>query len=122
MDSIKVLLVDDEIEFVSTLAQRLEIRGYQSSVAHDGEQALTMVAENSYDVLIVDLMLPGMTGLEVLQEMNRRNYSIPVILCTGRGSTQEGMEGMRSGAFDYLMKPVDINELMAKIDDAAGRQ
>ena len=120
MKSIRLLLVDDEEEFVSTLAQRLQIRGYEAAIASDGEEALNMIGHHTYDVLVLDLMLPGMSGLDVLQEVKRQVPDLPVIMLTGQGSTREGMEGMRAGAFDYMLKPVDFDELKKKIDEAAG--
>ncbi len=118
MEPIRLLLVDDEEDFVSTLAQRLQIRGYEAAIASDGEEALNMIGHHTYDVLVLDLMLPGMSGLEVLQAVKRQVPDLPVIMLTGQGSTREGMEGMRSGAFDYMMKPVDLDELKEKIDEA----
>jgi len=120
MESIRLLLVDDEEDFVSTLAQRLQIRGYEAAIANDGEEALNLIGQHTYDVLVLDLMLPGLSGLDVLQAVKRQVPDLPVIMLTGQGSTREGMEGMRSGAFDYLMKPVDFDELKKKIDEAAG--
>lgn len=122
MSSIKVLLVDDEEEFVTTLAERLEIRGYEPHTSQDGEEALEMIDNNAYDVIVLDLMMPGLSGLEVMQQAKDKKPDLPVILLTGHGSTREGMEGMRHGAFDYLMKPLDIDELITKMDEAAGEK
>lgn len=122
MKGINVLLVDDEEEFVSTLAQRLQIRGYNPETANDGEAALNMIANIPYDVMVLDLMLPGLSGLEVLREVKRQAPDLPVIMLTGQGSTREGMEGMHSGAFDFLMKPIDLDELMLKINEAANKK
>jgi DNA-binding response OmpR family regulator len=119
MEPIRLLLVDDEEDFVATLAQRLHLRGYEAAVASDGEEALNMIERHTYDVLVLDLMLPGMSGLDVLQAVKRQVPDLPVIMLTGQGSTREGMEGMHSGAFDYMMKPVDFDELKKKIDEAA---
>ena len=122
MSNIKVLLVDDEEEFVTTLAERLEIRGYEPHTSQDGEEALEMIDNNAYDVIVLDLMMPGLSGLEVMQQAKDNNPDLPVILLTGHGSTREGMEGMRHGAYDYLMKPLDIDELITKMDDAVGEK
>lgn len=121
MSNLTVLLVDDEEEFVTTLAERLEIRGFHPKIATDGESALQQIDGQTFDIIILDIMMPGIGGLEVLQHIHRRRIETPVILLTGRGSTREGMEGMRQGAFDYLMKPLDIDELIAKIHEATGR-
>ncbi|MGM0452609.1 MAG: response regulator [Thermodesulfobacteriota bacterium] len=121
MSNTKVLLVDDEEEFVTTLAERLEIRGYDPHTTQDGEQALEMIDNNVYDVIVLDLMMPGLGGLEVMQQAKNRHPDLPIILLTGHGSTREGMEGMRQGAYDYLMKPLDIDELITKMDQAVGK-
>ncbi len=113
--NIKVLLIDDEAEFVSTLAERLELRGYLAKTAEDGESGISMIEKEVFDIVVLDLMMPGLSGLETLRQIKIINSKIPVILLTGHGSTKEGMAGMRLGAFDYLMKPLDISELINKI-------
>ena len=117
---IKVLLVDDEEEFVSTLAERLEMRDFEAPVATSGDQALALVRDQKFDVIVLDVMMPGIGGLEVMKQVKSAYPDLPVILLTGHGSTKEGMEGMQEGAFDYLMKPLDIDELTAKIKEAIG--
>lgn len=119
MSNLKVLLVDDEEEFVSALAERLDIRGIESRVATDGEQALEILESQSFDVIVLDVIMPGISGLEVLQRLKEQQNKAAIILLTGHGSTREGLEGMRMGAFDYLMKPLDIDELIAKMKEAA---
>lgn len=118
---IKVLLIDDEIEFVSTLAERLELRGYFPQIAQDGETGINMLSNETFDVAIIDLMMPGLNGLDTLKLIKTTNKTLPVILLTGHGSTKDGMEGMRIGAFDFLMKPLDINELLEKIKLAVNK-
>jgi DNA-binding response OmpR family regulator len=118
MERIKVLLVDDEAEFVTTLAERLRIRSVDAIVAMDGEEALAKVETERPSVVVLDVMMPGMSGVDVLKEIKRRYPDIQIILLTGRGSTQEGIEGMKLGAFDFLMKPVKIEELMKIMDGA----
>jgi len=113
--NIKILLIDDEGEFVSTLAERLELRGYAAKTSEDGESGISMIESEAFDIVILDLMMPGLSGLETLRQIKIINSKLPVILLTGHGSTKEGMEGMRLGAFDYLMKPLDISELINKI-------
>lgn len=113
--NINILLIDDEIEFISTLAERLELRGYTSKTAQDGETGLSMITNESFNLVILDLMMPGLTGLDTLKQIKTIDDTLPVILLTGHGSTKDGMEGMRIGAFDFLMKPLDINELLEKI-------
>jgi len=114
----KVLLVDDEEEFVNTLAERLQLRGFQVLTSTDGEAALRVVNEDGPQVVLLDVMMPGLGGLEVLQQIKSAHPNIQVILLTGRGSTREGIEGMRQGAFDFLMKPIKIEELMEKMKAA----
>lgn len=118
MNNLRLLLVDDEEEFASTLAHRLQIRGYPTGVAVDGEEALNLLANKIYDVMVLDLMLPGLSGLDVLQQVKQQYPDLPVIMLTGQGSTREGLAGMRFGAFDFLMKPVDLDELITKITEA----
>lgn len=111
----KILLIDDEKEFITTLAERLELRGYDADIAESGEDGLALLGKAGYDVAILDLMMPGLNGIETLVQIKNIDTDLPVILLTGHGSTKEGMEGMRIGAFDFLMKPLDINELLSKI-------
>jgi two-component system OmpR family response regulator len=118
MDDYRVLIVDDEEELVTTIAERLQIRGIQAQIATDGETALKMIEENPPQVVVLDVMMPGIGGIEILQRMKAQNLKIPVILLTGYGSTEQGKEGMKQGAFDYLMKPCDLNNLISKIQEA----
>ncbi len=118
MKNVKVLLVDDEEEFVTTLAERLELRGLQARAATNGEDALQMIEADTPEIVILDVMMPGLGGLEVLRRIKAQHVQIPVILLTGRGSTKEGIEGMQLGAFDYLMKPINIEELIKKMQEA----
>jgi DNA-binding NtrC family response regulator len=119
MNSMAVLLVDDEAEFVSTLAERLELRGLKVSVATDCEEAIRLVDSVRPEVVVTDVKMPGMGGLDLLRFLKARHPGIEVILLTGHGSTQDGVKGMRLGAFDYLMKPVRIEDLVEKLESAA---
>ncbi|MFN3534818.1 MAG: response regulator, partial [Desulfatiglandales bacterium] len=114
--SIKVLLIDDELKFVSTLSERLEIRGYTSKFSISGEEGLEQIASFSPDVVISDVIMPGLSGFDVLKALRKIAPTVPVILLTGHSSTQDGMKGMELGAFDYIIKPVDIEELVEKIN------
>jgi DNA-binding NtrC family response regulator len=118
MNGQRVLLVDDEEEFVSALSERLELRGLEVLTALNGEEALGILTENPVQVVILDLLMPGLTGLDVLKRIKTTHPDTAVILLTGHGETKEGIEGMRLGALDYLIKPVDIEELMEKIRQA----
>jgi two-component system, OmpR family, response regulator len=112
-----ILLVDDEVEFASTLAERLELRGINARVAYDGESALKAVAENEPQVMVLDVMMPGLKGLDVLQGQGG-HPQVQVILLTGQGKTRDGIDGMRYGAFAYLMKPLDLDELIRTLGEA----
>jgi DNA-binding NtrC family response regulator len=114
----KILLVDDEHEFITTLAERLELRGITPRVVFDGESALLAVAEAEPHVMILDVLMPGIKGLEVLERVKRSNPRVQVLLLTGHGSTRDGIEGMRLGAFDYMMKPLNIDTLIEKMESA----
>ena len=118
MDEYRVLIVDDEEELVITIAERLQIRRIQAETSTDGETALKMIEANPPQVVVLDVMMPGIGGIEILKRMNAQNLKIPVILLTGYGSTEQGKEGMELGAFDYLMKPCDLNLLIGKIQEA----
>jgi DNA-binding response OmpR family regulator len=113
-----ILLVDDEVEFASTLAERLELRGINARVAYDGESALKAVAENEPQAMVLDVMMPGMKGLDVLQRVMEEHPRVRVILLTGQGKTRDGIEGMRYGAFAYMMKPLDLEELISTLSEA----
>jgi DNA-binding response OmpR family regulator len=112
----KILLVDDEHEFITTLAERLELRGINARVVFDGESALEAVAAEEPHVMVLDVLMPGIKGLEVLERIKRTNPG--VLLLTGHGSTRDGIEGMRLGAFDYMMKPLNIDTLIEKMESA----
>ena len=116
--SLKVLLVDDEEDFVRTMAERMEMRDLGSNVALDGEQALTMLEDEIPDVMVLDLRMPGMGGMEVLRQVKEHYPAIAVIIMTGHGSDEEEVEARRLGAFEYLRKPVDFNDLMETISRA----
>jgi len=118
MDKMKVLLVDDEMEFVSTLAERLRLRNVDASITTDGVEALEIMSTDPPQLVVLDVMMPGLGGLEVLGRIREKHPTIKVILLTGRGSTKEGIEGMRLGAYDYMMKPVKIEELVQKMSEA----
>jgi len=118
MNTWNILLVDDEVDFIITLAERLELRGVNPRVVHDGESALKAVADNVPQVIVLDVMMPGMKGIEVLQKVKSEHPKVKVILLTGQGKTRDGIEGMRHGAFAYLTKPLDLEELIRTIDEA----
>lgn len=119
MLQLKVLLVDDEQEFVTTLAERLELRGMNVEIATDGEAALSLFETDPPQVVVLDVMMPGLSGMEVLERIKAIDPKIQVILLTGHGATKDGIKGMQLGALDYLIKPIDIDELIEKLNEAA---
>lgn len=114
-DKIKVLLVDDEEEFVKTLSERLQMRDVDSETAFDGEQAIARVSEEQPDVLVLDLKMPGLHGLEVLRWIKNSHPDIQVIILTGHGTERDEEKARELGAFDYLKKPVETDSLVSKI-------
>ncbi|MEW6067447.1 MAG: response regulator [Nitrospirota bacterium] len=118
----KVLLVDDEIEFVTALAERLQLRNYDVRYATNALEAISSINTYGPDVIILDLKIPGMDGIEILKTIKKLHQTIEVIMLTGHGDTKSVEEGMKSGAFEYIMKPIDIAELTSKIDKAKKRR
>jgi two-component system NtrC family sensor kinase len=119
---VKVLLVDDEKQFVETLAMRLEVRDYAVATAFNGEQALTYLRAQDVDVVVLDVQMPGLSGMDTLREMKKIRPLTEVILLTGHATVETAVEGMRLGAFDYLLKPTEINLLVEKITRAHRRK
>jgi DNA-binding NtrC family response regulator len=117
-----VLIVDDEEDLVSAMAQRLVFRGFQVATATSGSEALRQLRENGFGVLILDVRMPGTGGLKLLAQVKGEYPNLPVILFTGHGSVADAEQGMQEGAFDYLMKPINIDELAEKIRSAAQTQ
>lgn len=111
----KVLLVDDEEEFIELMSQRLETRGLKVEAVTSGEEAVTKVADQSFDVAIVDLAMPGIDGIETLKQIKAEREDIEVIMLTGQATVQSGIEAMKHGASDFMEKPVDLNDLLEKI-------
>jgi two-component system response regulator CpxR len=117
----KVMLVDDEKEFVHTLSERLRTRSLDSSIAYDGEQALEMIEKDLPDVMVLDLMMPGIDGIEVLRRIKRDHPEVEVIILTGHGSDREKQLAEELGAFAYLNKPVDVDLLARVMREAYSR-
>ncbi|MCP4748988.1 MAG: response regulator [Desulfobacteraceae bacterium] len=117
MKNLQVLLVDDEDEFINTLAERMELRGFNVQTAINGEEAMDRLARGLPDIVFLDVMMPGIGGLDILKQIKALYKNLPVILLTGRSSTEDGIKGMRLGALDYLVKPIDIEELIRKIEE-----
>jgi len=119
MDSFRVLVVDDEKAFVETLVNRLNKRDIDSTGVLSGEEALEVMKKKLFDVIILDIKMPGgMDGIEALREMKKIQPLAEVILLTGHASVETSIEGMKLGAFDYLLKPIKLEDLMVKMAEA----
>ena len=118
----RVLLVDDEKDFVEMLSLRLQETGEKVSAAYSGQECLDTLEKTSIDVVVLDIKMPGMDGMETLGEIRKRFPLVEVIMLTGHCSTETAVEGMKSGAFDYLMKPADFDDLTAKLQGARKRK
>ena len=118
MDSFSVLLVDDEEEFLATVLKRLKKRKMNAAGVGNGEEALKILDRTPVDVVVLDVKMPGMDGIQTLREIKKRSPLIEVVMLTGHASMEVAIEGMEIGAFDYLMKPVEIDELLYKLQDA----
>jgi DNA-binding NtrC family response regulator len=118
-DPIRVLIVDDEAELRASLAKVLGRRGMKVSIAADGAEALALLAREPHDVVVLDLKMPGIDGLETLRRMAAARPAPRVIMLTGHGSVAAGLEAMRQQVFDFLLKPVAVDQLVARIEAAA---
>jgi DNA-binding NtrC family response regulator len=118
MRKAKILVVDDEVEFASALAERLQLRGYDTKAVFRGEDTLAIAKSAPPDIILLDLKMPGMNGIEVLMTIRQFAPDIEVILLTGHIDLRERIEGMRIDDFNYIMKPVDMAELLEKIEKA----
>jgi DNA-binding NtrC family response regulator len=123
MSIANVLLVDDEVSFVETFSERLELRDFETSKAFSGEEALQILEINSsIEVVILDVKMPGMDGIETLTEIKRKNPLVEVMMLSGHADVASAIEGMKQGAFDYLMKPVEMDQIIAKITEAVSKK
>ena len=123
MTATKLLFVDDEKPFVETMMKRLKKRTIEVTPAYNGEEALGYLEEKSdIEVVILDIKMPVMDGMTALKEIKSRHPLVEVIMLTGHATVETGIEGMKRGAFDYLMKPCDMDQLIKKIDEAAKRK
>lgn len=118
MKEFKVLMVDDEEDFVKTLAERMQMRDLDSDVAFSGEAALQIVEDQIPDVMVLDLKMPGIDGMEVLRRVRKAYPQVQVVILTGHGSEKDEAEARRLGAFAYLQKPVDIEKLIITLKNA----
>jgi len=118
MKEFKVLMVDDEEDFVQTLAERMKMRDLSPELALSGEQALQAVQDDVPDVMVLDLKMPGIDGMEVLRRVRQAYPQVQVVILTGHGSEKDEAEAKRLGAYAYLQKPVDMEKLIRTLKDA----
>ncbi len=118
----RILLVDDEKDFVEMLSLRLEDIGERVSPAYSGRECLQVLEKKEIDVVILDILMPGMDGIATLKEIKRKHPLVEVVMLTGHGTTESAVEGMKLGAFDYLLKPARFEELTAKLEAARRRK
>jgi DNA-binding NtrC family response regulator len=114
----RVLLVDDEEKFLEVLSQRLGTRGIDAETSTSGEEALVKIKNKNFDAIVLDVMMPGIGGIETLKRIRKENPELQIIMLTGRGSVDKAVEAMKEGAIEFLEKPADINTLMDKISKA----
>lgn len=122
MNEFSVLLIDDEKEFLETLIKRLQKRKLKVTGVGSGEDALKIIKETPPDVVVLDVRMEGMDGIQTLREIKKVSPLVEVIMLTGHANMEVAVEGMEVGAFDYLMKPMDIDELLYKLEDAYKRK
>ncbi len=115
---IKVLIADDEKEFVDTLLARLEIRNFSVTAVYSGKAAIEMIEKLKFDVIILDVLMPEMDGIETLKLIKEKSPLTPVIMLTGEATVDNAIKGMKLGAFDFLIKPTDTERLAEKINQA----
>jgi len=114
----RILIVDDEEEFVKALSERLTIRDYDVTTSLSGEDAIAQVRHYLFDVVILDVAMPGMSGIETLREINKIKPLTEVIMLTGHATVETAIEGLKLGAFDFLIKPCETEDLVVKINKA----
>ena len=122
MENLRVLVVDDEADFLETIVMRLQRRKIDAYGVDGGKKALEIVENERFDVVVLDVLMPGLDGIETLKLLKKKKPFIEVIILTGHGSVESGLQGMQFGAFDYIMKPADLDELLEKIQQAYERK
>ncbi|RJP60233.1 MAG: response regulator [Deltaproteobacteria bacterium] len=118
----RILLVDDEVAFANNILKLLSKRGYDVIAVNDGASAIRTIGEKEFDVVILDMKMPGMDGIATLKEIKKKEPLAEVVILTGHGSVESGIEGMQLGAFDFVMKPVSIDDLHEKVCQAYQRK
>jgi DNA-binding response OmpR family regulator len=115
---LEILIVDDEVEFAEAFAERLQLRGFTAHIAFNGEQALRILDESAVKIMVLDLKMPGMDGLEVLRRVKKSHPGVEVIMLSGHGSEMDEAYGRNLGAFAYLRKPADIGDILEAVKKA----
>jgi len=122
MKEARILLVDDEVVFANNMSKLLTRRGYQVKAVNSGDEALRALMDNSFDVMVLDLKMPGMDGIATMHEMKKLGLFTEVLILTGHGSIDTALEAIQMGAYDYVTKPCEIAELVSKIEAAFERK
>jgi DNA-binding NtrC family response regulator len=122
MDKFKVMVVDDEVDYLETIVKRLQSRRIDVTGVQSGYQALELLDYHSPDIIILDLIMPGMDGIETLREIKKKKPLTEVIMLTGEATVELAIKAMRSGAFDYVLKPVALDDLLDKLRNAHERK
>jgi DNA-binding response OmpR family regulator len=117
MKDAKILLVDDEIVFTNNMSKLLSRRGYQVKTANSGYEALHLLMDNAFDVMVLDLKMPGIDGITTIRELKKLGLPTEVLILTGHGSIDLALEGLQMGAYDYVTKPCEITELVSNESD-----
>ncbi|MBW1925316.1 MAG: response regulator [Deltaproteobacteria bacterium] len=118
----KILLVDDEVVFTENMSKLLSSRGYRVATANSGDEAIRNLERENFDVVVLDLKMPGMDGLTTLKEIKKLDLFTETLILTGHGSIDSALDAIKLGAYDYLTKPCEIDELVAKIEGAWGKK
>ena len=122
MKGSRILLVDDEAAFTNNMSKLLIYRGYRVETADSGDRAIRILEEQDFDVIVLDLKMPGMDGITTLKEIKKLGLFTETLILTGHGSIDTALDAIKLGAYDYLTKPCDIDELVAKIENAWGKK
>jgi DNA-binding NtrC family response regulator len=122
MKNARILLVDDEVVFANNMSKLLTRRGYQVKAVNSGDEALRALMDNSFDVMVLDLKMPGMDGIATMHELKKLGLFTEVLILTGHGSIDTALEAIQMGAYDYVTKPCEIAELVSKIEAAFERK
>lgn len=122
MKIVKILLVDDEVDFTENMTKLLENRGYVVTAVNSGDSAIKALDQDKYDVMVLDLKMPGMDGITTLKEVKKLQLFTETLILTGHGAVDTALEAMKLGAYDYLTKPCEVEELVEKLEEASKKK